>query len=187
MQTPRPSIFRKNAVKHYMQGRDKDTLPHFISLPTTLILWILIMLVVVAAGLAWSEKIPVFVTGKGIVLHERAYPQAGGSADQGTFALIFLPPEQATRVHVGLPVRLRIGPSGPEVVSKIAGVEADVMSPYDACREYGLDANCAVLITRPAVVALVKLQTVPSTIYAGSVLTAEVEVGSQRIISLLPV
>lgn len=187
MQTPRPSIFREDAVKHYMQGRDKDTLPHFISLPTTLVLWILIVLTVAAAGLAWSVKIPVFVKATGIVLHEREYPQADRSVSPGTIALVFLPPEQAAQLHIGLPVHLHIGSSGPEILSNIAGVESDVMSPYAACKEYGLDANCAALITRPALVALVKLDTLSSATYAGSIVTAEVEVGSQRIISLLPI
>jgi hypothetical protein len=182
MQTPRPAIFRENAVKAYLQGRDKDTLPHFISLPVALILWVLIALVFVAGGLAWSAKIPVFVAGTGIVLYESGYPQN----DRRAVALVFLPPEQASRLYVGLPVRIQLGASGPEVVSKIAGVEPRVISPYVACRAYGLDANCAALITRPAVVALVKLESLSSATYAGSILTAEVEVGSQRIISLLP-
>jgi len=182
MQTPRSTIFRENAVKAYLQGRDKDTLPHFISLPMTLILWVLIVLIVVAGGLAWSAKIPVFVTGTGIVLYESGYSQS----DRRAVALIFLPPEQASRLSVGLPVRIHMSISGPEIVSKIAGVEPRMISPYMACRAYGLDANCAALITRPAVIALVKLDSLSTATYAGSVLTAEVEVGSQRIISLLP-
>src|SRR2546429_475543 len=69
MLVPNHPIFRNNAVKHYMQSRDKDSLPRFISLPIALFLWILLGLLLVVGGLAWYEQIPSYVSGNGVVLN----------------------------------------------------------------------------------------------------------------------
>ncbi|MBV9690195.1 MAG: hypothetical protein JO202_10860 [Ktedonobacteraceae bacterium] len=45
--SPRP-IFRDRAIKHYLQGRQKDVLPHLIAPPIFLLLWMLLILLLVA-------------------------------------------------------------------------------------------------------------------------------------------
>jgi hypothetical protein len=64
MLVPNHPIFRQNAVKHYMQSREKDTLPRFISLPIALFLWALLGLLLVVGLLAWYEQIPTYATGR---------------------------------------------------------------------------------------------------------------------------
>jgi hypothetical protein len=52
-QSQRP-LFREHAMQHYLQKREKDILPHFVSPPVFVCAWILLSLAV-AVGLlvAW--------------------------------------------------------------------------------------------------------------------------------------
>lgn len=194
MLVPNQPIFRNNAVKHYMQSRQKDTLPRFISLPLALFLWMLLALLLVVGVLAWFEEIPTYVGGKGVILREGNYAgntgnvgsQANESSNStGATAAIFLPLNQAKKLHIGAPVRVDLNTSGPHMQSKIVEIDYGV-SPYVALQRYGLDRHYMFLVTEPSVVVLVRLETISPITYAGSTLTAEVEVGSRRVISLLP-
>jgi len=182
MLVPNQPIFRNNAVKHYMQSRQKDSLPRFISLPLALFLWMLLALLLVVGVLAWFEEIPTYVGGNGVILHEGT--NAGYGAN-GAMAAIFLPLNQAKNLRVGSTVRVDLGTSGPHMTSKVETIEYGV-SPYTALQRYGLDQRYMLLVTEPSVVVLIRLETISPITYAGSTLTAEVEVGSRRVISLLP-
>jgi len=182
MLAPKTPIFRDKAVKQYIQGRDKDTLPRFISLPTALLLWILCGLLLATGGLVWTAELPLYTTGQGIILADQNEMQP---SSRTTTALVFLPAEQATLFHRGLPVQITLGGSGSQMSSTIIEIAPGVISPYSACKQYGLENNCAQLIARPSIVAKVKLHHLSSLTYAGSTFTAKVQVGSQRILSLL--
>ena len=66
------SIFRRNAIKHYMEGREKHEIPRFISLPITILLWALLALFVAATLVVWSEQVPIYETTQGIVTAQSA-------------------------------------------------------------------------------------------------------------------
>src|SRR5579883_3174704 len=93
MSVPRNPIFRDNAVKHYMQSRDKDTLPRFVPLPIALFLWVLLGLLLTAGVLAWYEQIPSYVSGHGVVLNSSYVPSSASYG--GTLAVAFFSPDQA--------------------------------------------------------------------------------------------
>ncbi len=178
MHTANRQIFRESAMKHYIQNREKDVLLRILPLPMAVFLWVLLALLLMAGLFAWNERIPTYVSGTGTV-----------QADKGgdSIAVVFLPPEQSTTLHAGQQVRVHIGSTGPQVQSRIMEVEPDITSPAAARENYKLEGNRSALITQPAIVVVVKLgPTVPTRIYTGSSLTADVEVGSQRILSLLP-
>lgn len=181
MLAPKAPIFRDKAVKQYMHGRDKDALPRFISLPTALLLWMLCGLLLALGALAWTEEVPLYTTGQGIILADQNPLQ---SASSTTTALVFLPAEQAAAFHLGQPIQITLGGSGPQISSTLTDIAPGVISPYRACKQYGLENNCALLIARPSIVAKVQLHLSALT-YAGSIFTAKVQVGSQRIVSLL--
>jgi hypothetical protein len=172
------SIFRESAIKHYIQNRERDVLLRILPLPTAVFLWILIGVLLAAGVFAWNERIPTYVSGTGTVLAD-----TGG----GSVAVVFLPPEQSPTLHAGESVQVHIGSAGPQVQSKILEVEPDITSPATARKNYQLSGDSSSLITQPSIVIVVKLGTeVPARMYAGSSLTADVEVGSHRILSLLP-
>jgi hypothetical protein len=191
MSVPNHPIFRNNAVKHYMQSREKSTLPRFINLPIALFLWILLALLLVSAALAWYKEIPVYLTAPGIVLNE-SHQQSQKTAEAAVAAAaavatvaIFLPQNQGNKVNIGSYVRMQLDNTGVVLKGRVTDIKP-TMSPYALLQRYGLDGRYALLITKPSMVVFVQLKTISSTMYAGSMVTADVEVGSQRIISLLP-
>lgn len=73
-------LFRSNAIKHYMQGREKHTLPRFVSLPIIILLWTLLVLFLATGAWVWGEQVPTYTTTQGIVVVQSATQPSGKSA-----------------------------------------------------------------------------------------------------------
>jgi hypothetical protein len=98
-----------------------------------------------------------------------------------------LPADQSAHVRVGLPVHVQIGSAGAYVQGTIAKVEPGIMSPEATRKRYRLDGAAALLITQPSTVVIISLRTtLLATVYAGSLCSAKVEIGSQRLLALFP-
>lgn len=180
-QSQRP-LFREHAMQHYLQKREKDILPHYVSPPIFVCAWIMLCLAVAVGLFATTQKVPIQVGGMGIVLaqgHNDAFEDNGGTA------LLFLPASEAKLVRVGEPSRLQIGLTGPSYSTTIARVEPGLLSPDEIYRRYGLNCSVMPMINDPAVVVHVKLaSSLDSRLYAGSPVRALVQVGTQRVFSL---
>lgn len=179
-QAQRP-LFREHALKHYLQKREKDILPRLISPPIFICGWFLLCLVVAVGVVAWLEEVPIFVTGSGIVVAQ----QQGN--DSGAMARLFLPAREARLVHVGEASLLQVGTTGPSVMSKIVHVEPGLLSPDALHKRYGFNYAGMPIITEPSVAVDVQVgPTVPAHLYAGSPVNAQIQIGTQRVLSLLP-
>ncbi len=178
------SIFRAEAIKSYRERQEKAVLPHLMAPPIFLFLWILLGLLLTVGLLAWSEQIPTYVEGDGIVLKQQP---ASAARQPAAVALIFLPATSAPKVRAGLPVQLQLGSTGPAVTSRIDGVEPGMLSPSAVRTRYALACSVSETLIEPVVVVSVRLgPDVPYQMYAGSVVSAQVQVGSRRVLSLLP-
>ena len=100
-------------------------------------------------------------------------------------AVFFFSPTQAQNLHAGIPIRLHVGSSGLQFSSQITAIEPGVMSPEILRAAFHLE-NASLPITQPSIVGIVKLNPAFATAYAGSTVTADLQVGSERLISLLP-
>jgi len=168
----------------YKRSREKDVVPRLISWPIIVCLWLLLAVLLAAGFLAWYVQVPTYVEGSGIMLArgDMLQPEYGGMV-----AVVFLPPDQSGHMRVGLPVHVQIGSAGTYVQSTIAQVEPGITSPEAARKRYRLDGLSAVLITQPSIVLIIRLSTtLPASAYTGSLCTAKVETGSQRLLALLP-
>jgi hypothetical protein len=183
MSVPKNPIFRDNAVKHYMQGRDKDTLPRFVSLPMALFLWVLLGLLLTVGVLAWYVQIPSYVSGHGVVLSSSYAPPSVSNG--GAVAVAFFSVNQANNLHAGQRVFVSFASSTQSFTGTLLSIEP-VVSPAVASQRYGLANGAASLITQPSAAAIIRLNTTSPSLYAGNILTANVQVGSCRLISLLP-
>ncbi len=200
------SIFRSNAIKHYMEGREKHEVPRFISLPITILLWALLTFFVAATLVVWSEQVPIYETTQGIVIAQSAAQPSGkpvsasGKSTSATgksasmiakpvpvmiIAVFFFPPAQARNLHTGLPISLNIGSSGQPLKSQITHIMPGVMSPAALSSFFHL-GNIPLATTQPSIVVEVKLDPTFATKYVGSIMTGKLQVGSQRLISFLP-
>jgi len=181
-QTQRP-LFREHALKHYLQKREKDILPRLVSPPTFICGWFLLCLVVAVGVVAWLEKVPIFVNGSGIVL---AQEQGNVSGDGGT-ARIFLPASEARLLRVGQAGLLQVGMTGPSFTSTIVHVEPGLLSPDDVHKRYGFNYSGVPAITGPSVAVDVEIEpSVPSRLYAASPVSAQIQIGTRRVLSLVP-
>jgi hypothetical protein len=178
------SKFRKKALQHYAQSWEKSILPRFIAPPVFLFLWILLGLLFVATFLAWLGEVPTYAVGSGLVLSQNQVPISNN--DPAT-AVIFLPASPSLKVQAGMPVQVQIGSTGPQLTTRVTTVEQAAMSPDAIRQQYGLDGPLAETITQPSLVLTITLSTtVPTALYAGSLVHAQVQVGTHRILSLLP-
>jgi len=189
-----------------MQGREKHTVPRFISLPIMILLWALLVLLLASGALVWSEQVPRYATTQGILVVESAtqpsgksvpatgkqapvmgklVPVTGKAVLPKAMAVLFFPPAQVRDLHIGTPIRLHIGPSGQQLSEQITSIEPNAVSPVVLRSVFHLE-NYPLSITQPVAVVMVKLDPAFATAYAGSTLTADVQEGSQSLISLLP-
>lgn len=146
-------------------------------------LWLLLGVLIAATFLAWYVQVPTYVDGSGIILSrgDMLQPAYGEMV-----AVVFLPPDQSAHLRVGLPVDVQTGSAGPLVQSTIAKVEPGITSPDAARQRYQPGGVGTLLVTQPSIVVIIKLGTkLPAAAYAGSLCTARVETGSQRLLALL--
>lgn len=177
-------MFRSKALAYYARSRERDILPHFVAPRAFVFLWILMALLLIATLGAWLAQAPAYVIGSGVILDSQGSMQQGNSE---TTAVIFLPETSSLHPRAGLPILMQIGTAGPQLSSTIAAVEPGVMSPEQARKQYALNGNLALLITEPSIAVTVKLgPDIPVQTYAGSIVRAQVQVGTRRVLSLLP-
>src|SRR5690348_13341647 len=132
IQRPGSSIFRSEALEHYIQSREKSVLPHIARPPVLLGLWVLLGLCMAALVLAYFGQVPVYISGSGVVLEREAV------------VVVFLPttPTHPLHIRAGAPVLLQITPIQ-TIKSTIDRVETGVFSPADARKRYGLGDTCS--------------------------------------------
>jgi hypothetical protein len=179
MAASRRPMFRNKALAYYARSRERDILPRFVAPRAFVFLWILMALLLIATLGAWLAQAPTYVIGSGVILDTQ------GNSE--TTAVIFLPETSSLHLRVGLPLLMQIGTAGPQLSSTIAAVEPGVMSPEQARKQYALNGDLALVITEPSIAVTVKLgPAIPAQMYAGSIVGAQVQVGTRRVLSLLP-
>lgn len=168
--------FREQALQHYNQQSQPTVLLRFVSLRFTAFLWTVLMLCVGAAFAAWLVPIPSYASVSGVV-----QPQPGAGI------VLFVPASQKAQVHQGTPAQIQLGATGPQFSASVVAVETGVMSPQEARQHYGLGSDVWGVVTEPSIAVIIPLPSVFAlSTYAGSVITAQVQVGSRPILSLLP-
>jgi hypothetical protein len=175
MSVNRRSIFRDRALKHYTQNKKRDILPNFSSISSAVFFWALLGLLAATGLLAWYTPVSLYTTGTGIVV------QAAKSS--GVSVVVFFSPADAAKLHPGQSVHLGVGATGQQLESTLTEIQPGTATPAEVLRSYGLQINNPAL-NQPEVVTLVNLGNAsPDSAYAGSIVSAQVEVGTQSLLS----
>lgn len=149
-----------------------------VSCPSGLIfLWIFLLLLAGALAFAWSVQVPVQLQSQGVI------------AQQGSeiVAILFFTPGQQTALRAGQPATVTIGPGQSRIPGSVERVEMALISPVEARDRFGLQGGLAQVITGPSIVVMLSIGPAASAqIYAGSLCEAQIQVGSQSILSSLP-
>lgn len=161
-----------------MQAKAQTVLPRFIAPPAPLCLWLLLGCLFTVSGLAWLAHVPVYRNGIATVVN----------SNDEELIVAFFPPESKSEMRAGQNLSLKLDPAGPPLVRTIAAIEPGILSPADARKKFNLDNATA---RSPAAIVIARLgkpsETLPANAYEGVVVDAQVEIGSQRLVTLLPV
>lgn len=180
---PHHPFFREKAMREYLQRQEKDILPRFLSPYTTILFYLLVVLLVFIGLLAWWGETPFFISGAGIV---RADGSAAAAQSQKMVIVLFLPAKYASQVHLGAEAQISIEPAGQQFTSTIARVEAKSISPQDARQRYKLTDAAAQAVPQSSVTAiLLPIPLHSPHVEAGDLVSAQVHIGEQRILSFL--
>lgn len=188
---PNRSIFREDAIRRYVASREEVVLPRWISPNSFRYLWVLLGLLFGGIFLAWCAKVPVSAAGKATIVR---LPAPTPGVREEVVIAAFFPAQTRSQLQAHQPLRLHF-----EGISsldrdrlrrlKLAAKPA-ILSPEDIRTQFGLTTSTALQINQPVAVAIVPLDptalNLPPTAYIGSTGTAEIVVGSQRLLSLLP-
>ncbi|GCF09573.1 hypothetical protein [Dictyobacter arantiisoli] len=181
----RRPLFREHALQHYMQRREEDVLPRIVSPPVFLIVWILFALVIAGGVISWLARVPVYVNGTGIV---QSGEQRVNAQQSVVNVLIFVPVDASNHVRAGIPGKAQFSSSGQHYDGTITSIEPLVLSPEAIQTHYKLGCSVAQMVTEPSVAAHMRV-LVPANdrLFSGTPLQAQLQTGTQRLLSLLPV
>jgi hypothetical protein len=176
--TPKIQIFRSKTLQKYLQNREKSVLPRFVAPPIFAFSWIVLTLLIAAGIAVWLGEVPSYVTGSGIILGTNG----GANQGDGATAALLLPASDNSYIRPGLPVQLQIGQSGPQLQRTINSVSQNLLSPAEVRQQYGFE------VSDPSLVVMVGLgSTISKQLYSGSPIQAQVQIGSQSLLTLFPV
>lgn len=174
------AIFRNSAIQRYIQRRDKDVLPRLVRPPAFVFLWILLSLALLAGALTWQIRVPVYMAVPGVMVQDAPTARLQ--------ALLFVSPNQRSSIQPGQPVQLRIGTGELRLHLVVTSVASQVLSPAQIRTHYALDTALGLVANQPAVVAIVAMQANAALQgYAGSLVSAQIQIGTRSVLSLLPV
>jgi hypothetical protein len=186
MKDSRHSIFRDDAVRRYVEGRERSVLPRLISPSTFIYLWFLLGLLVISSLVAWFTRVPVYASGSAVVVRWRS----NQDTPEGIVVAAFFPPQHLSSLRTTQKLFLHFDAIGDRLSRSIIAVEPEISSPDAAQKQFALNPGAAKGITQPVAVVIAQLEPIPTSspasAYLGSVGRTDVEVGSRRAVSLLP-
>lgn len=189
---PKSSIFRDEAVRRYVESREKSVLPRIVSPQTFLYLWSLLGLLAASSIIAWFTKIPVYASGLAVVTH---WDKTKGRGEE-LVVVAFLPSQYINKLKTDQKLFLKFDGIDVRLSRKILTVEPQIRSPDAVQKQFALSPSVAQAITQPVAVVIARWLRPPlaspfptqlSAVYLGSLGRAEVEIGQVRTISLLPI
>lgn len=180
------SIFRAAALQRYIQSQEQPVLPRLATPRVFPYLWVLLGLLVMAGFTVWLTPVPIYTSGLGIVSVEGT-----AQTNPGEPVLIaFLPPDTRTALRAGQQLSIQLSSTGERLNVPVIEVSPAVVSPAEARQQFHL-GEAALAIVQPSAVAVARLEAtstgLPDSAYLGSVFRIDVEIGSRRALSLLPV
>ena len=179
------SIFREEVVKRYLQANDESVFPRILAPRTFIYLWVLVGLSVISLLIAWCISVPVMIPGQAIVIETQN--ESGYDLE---LAILFSSEYRQT-VKTGQSVFVSIESNNKPTQQQISTVAPRTLSPEEAMEIYAASICSPLLILQPVSVVFSEFHPpnigLKSRDFRGSVYTVEIEIGTQRLITLIPV
>jgi hypothetical protein len=171
-------IFRANAIRSYIAGREETVFPRFVSPRVFIYLWILMALLLSMVMVAWYIKYPIYDSAMAIA--------TGDNSSQAAARV---------KLVVLLPPTMQI--DGPLILTSAQGrlnttvlqLSSQAVSPKEFRERFALDPAVELLVSQPVKVAVIEAENpgLPADLYNGGFFQVNVQTGSQRVISMVPV
>ncbi len=179
------SIFRPEVVQRYIQEREKAVLPRFISSRVFVFIWLLFSFFLLGGSLFGFKKVPVYASYPAVAIRNTSSPTI---SDSILFAVL-LPAEKLSILKVGQPIILNANKT--QIKSKIIIIEPEVIEPEAVWKRFAVHPSMPIMLTKLSVVAIAKCElksgSLPTMSDIGNIYHGEVEVGSTRLISYVPI
>ncbi len=183
MATQDRSIFRRRAIEKHAQRRELQVMLRLVSPPMFTFLWVLLLLTVSAGVLTSFIQEPVVIEGKGIVVQRKA---ANAKSAPDIVVLLLLPTDKQNSLKVWQPVTISIASTNITFTSTVEKVEG-VMSPNEISTGANLSVPLAQTVAGPSTVATAHVEPMSlAKTYLGSQCQAQVQIGSESALTLLP-
>jgi hypothetical protein len=155
------------------------------------ILWVLLVLAITGAVVAWSIRVPVYASGPAVVLDPAGLATLEELELPGLALVVFVPPDEPGVLRVvGSELLVDWGASGERVPASIARLSGKVHSPAELRELLGLEGAAAAAVARPSAMIVARAPAPPPGLateqLVGGVHVAEVRVGERRVLALLP-
>ena len=179
-------IFREDATKHYLKRQQEAILPHLLQPSIFFYLWLLLGLAVIAIVFISFVKVPKYVTGTAVITG------LNDAVLEGEPAFILLLPAQAgADLQPGQKVLIHFNRIERPLIRTIQSI--DLRTESSMAIEELLEFDTDELMNSlegPQVIATTSLRPVtdglPSTANEGLSYQANVEIGTQQLVHLLP-
>jgi len=176
-------IFRESAIERYQQRNEQSVLLRVSYPPALIFFWIFLLILFGAGGFAFSIQVPVVIQGQGVIIEQKIAGQTGTAV----VAELFFSPDQLAHLHTGQPAAISIGSPPSNVAGIVEHVDTNLISPDEARSRFNLQGGLAQVITGPSITVTIPMKSAASTsIYAGSLCNAQIQTGSQSVLSFLP-
>jgi hypothetical protein len=184
MKTNTRPLFRPEAVRRYTEAKEQSVLPRFVSPRITVALWTILVLLIFSAVAVWFTSTPIYASGPAIVVDTVNKP--ANIIEEGMAILVLLPSEAQPALDEGKTILIQVNISSMPLQRKIVAFEKDVSKVNSILEKFDLNNHPAVAKAQPAAVAIVRLEDMRGNDYVGTIFRADIQVGSRRIASLLP-
>lgn len=188
------SPFRSEALEAQRTADDHAELPDFAPRPVRFAMYVLVLALVAGLGFAIFVRIPVNTNATVLVTR---IPDSAPGSEEGIELLVLLPDvsgggkdaPSGADVRAGDELRVALPGQDQRQSVRIRSVSAERRSPREVVEQYRLPLGQANRVTGPGYVAVAPIRPAAGRSkrsYEGTVTTeASVQVGTQRIISLL--
>lgn len=183
MSSARP-IYRTEAVRHHLLGREHAVLPRLTSPRALKILWGVVGLLLAVGVSGWFVDVPLHVSGAAVIVDASEVGHAGS----GRIVVAFFPPEYRGQVHLGQAMVVDLGGSNGRLTGSVTAVESTRRGP--AGGGISLPRPITDALSRLSLVAIGSLDALPASLAeSGGVQGAyavQIRLGTRPVLALVP-
>ena len=180
-------LFRRRAIERYQESRAESAPPRFAPPRVRRYVGVVCALLTACALLMWATPAPVYLSVRAAAVASKG---AFGQPPERPLLLVFIPAADGPSLKEGQRVYFKPHKQDQMMSGTLVAFEPQAVSNAEVLSRYDLAAGEPLEINEPVVVGVARIEPPPTdaapNVEAGSVFDAKLEIGSKRLISLIP-